>query len=208
MRLLAVVSFLALCSLACAAPGAEKDADDGGGGPFGGGGGGGEDDTGDEAPSYTWESVVIDFDELDREIDVSEEYAQWVTFETAERDYALYSWDYASYARSEPMSAYTTSGPSGAGVTVDLTFVFAAPVRGLAFYTLGDQTDGRFAKVDVELEDGSTDTVNLVGDGSSSTGERADLTDYEDVVSITIYDIEDAYSVNFDDITFELRREE
>ena len=158
--------------------------------------------------STTHQSGEIDFDDLDREMDVSDVYAEWVTFEAGERGYALYSWDYPSYARSEPMSAYTTTSPSGAGASVDLTFHFAAPVRNLEFYTLGDQTDGRFAKVDVEMEDGSTDTTNLAGDGNSSTGERADLTDYDNVTSITIYEIEDAYSVNIDDISFEIRGEE
>ncbi len=194
-------------ALACAAPGSDEDEKDPRGDADADTDADSDADTDADPPDYTWTEVLIDFDELDREIAVDEEYAEWVVFEV-EEPYSLYAWEYATYSRSEPFSAYTAESPSGAGVRTDITFRFAEPVRNLEFYTLGDQTDGRLARVDVVTEDGAEDTVPLEGDGSSTSAERCDLRDYENVVSITVRDIEDSYSVNFDDISFEIRGEE
>ncbi len=163
----------------------------------------GEADDDTEAPAWTWTPVLIDFDELSGEIDVSTVYPE-VTFSTGDST-RLYSWDYARYARSEPFTAYTANSPGGAGVKSDLTFTFTEPVRALEFYTLGDQTNGRFAVVDVVTESGPAGSVNLVGDGGSSTAERCDLSAWEHITSITIRDMQDAYTVNLDDISFEQR---
>jgi len=166
------------------------------------------DDTGvgtedSDPPAWTWTPVLIDFDELSGNIDVSTQYPD-VTFSTGE-DTRLYAWDYASYARSEPFTAYTARSGGGAGVGSDLTFTFTEPVRALEFYTLGDQTNGSFAWVDVVMEGGATDSVQLVGDGGASSAELCDLTAWEHIVSITIRDMTDPNTVNLDDISFEVR---
>jgi hypothetical protein len=168
-----------------------------------------QDDTGDpggedsDPPDWTWTPVLIDFDELSGEIDVSTTYPE-VTFSTDD-DSRFYSWYYPSYARSEPYTAYTAHSPGGAGVKADLTFTFTEPVRALEFWTLGDQTNGRYAWVDVVTEQGETGTVPLSGDGGSSSAERCDLSAWEHITSITIRDMEDSYTVNLDDISFEVR---
>ncbi len=169
---------------------------------------GSDEDTGDpgedtEGPDWVWTPVLIDFDELSAQIDVSTVYPE-VTFSTDDST-RLYSWDYPIYARSEPYTAYTANSPGGAGVPSELTFTFTEPVRALEFYTLADQTNGPFAVVDVFTESGATGTVDLVGDAGSGTAERCDLSAWEHITSITIRDMRDPGSVNYDDIYFEQR---
>jgi hypothetical protein len=193
-------SLTTACGLFIEPPGGTKDRDDTSASDG--------DDTGDpgddsDPPDWTWTPVLIDFDELSGEIDVGTTYPE-VTFSTDD-DSRFYSWNYPSYARSEPYTAYTANSPGGAGVRADLTFTFTEPVRALEFWTLGDQTNGRYAWVDVVTEQGETGSVALVGDGGSSTAERCDLSAWEHITSITIRDVEDSYTVNIDDISFELR---
>lgn len=161
-------------------------------------------DTQDSGPiAWTWTPVLIDFDELGGEIDLSDHYAE-VKFSTDD-DSRLYAWDYASYSRSPPFTAYTANSPGGAGVKAELTFTFPEPVRNLEFYALGDQINGTYAWIEVFTEDGQTFAVDMVGDGSSGTAERMDLTQWEHVTKIVIRDMEDSYTVNLDDISFEVR---
>lgn len=78
-------------------------------------------------------------------------------------------------------------------------------MRELRFYSLGDQTDGRLATVTVYTEDGGEDQTYIRGDGNASTGDLTDLSEWEDIVRIEITEMEDPYSVNYDDISFERR---
>lgn len=162
---------------------------------------GGGDDT---AIEYTWTPVLIDFDELSGDPEVSTTYPE-VTFSSAEDGTALYAWDYASYSLSEPCTAYTARSGGGAGISTDLTFTFTDPVRALEFYTLGDQTNGTYGWVEVFMEDGSTGQVDLVGDGSARSAELVDLKAFEHVTRIVLRDITDPNTVNLDDISFEVR---
>ena len=215
MRKMSVLTVCGLVALACgggpkdAPDETGTDADDTGGdngGDNGGDSGGdnGGDNGGDSEPDYQWEAVLIDFDDHDDSMDVTDRYAEWVTFEVDGRE-ALHSWNYPTYSRSEPMSAYTTTSPGGPGVSVDLTFAFTRPVRALEFWTLGDQVNGPLAVVEIETEDGTVDTVDLRGDGGATSAERCDLTAYEHVTRISIVEMEDPYTVNLDDISFEIR---
>lgn len=182
------------------------DTSGGNGGDSGDSGGGNGGDSGSDSgdtPDYTWTPVLINFDENTRQVDVATVYPE-VTFEV-EAPYALYSWNYSTYSRSTPMSVYTAQSAGGAGVRTDIRFVFTRPVRALEFYTLGDQTNGVYGYVDVLTESGATDTVPLRGDGGATSAELCDLTAWDDIVEITLRDIEDAYTVNIDDISFEQR---
>ena len=163
--------------------------------------GGGGDDT---AVEYTWTPVLINFDELSDDIDVATVYPE-VTFSSEEEGTALYAWDYASYSRSEPFTAYTARSGGGAGISTDLTFDFTDPVRALEFYSLGDQTNGKLGWVEVTMEDGSTAAVDLFGDGNAKTAELCDLSAYDNVTRIELRDITDSNTVNLDDISFEVR---
>jgi hypothetical protein len=157
-----------------------------------------------EPPDWTWTAVEINFDELKKEIDVDEHYSEYLTFEVEDGN-SMWAWDYASYSRSEPFTIYTTSSAGGPGDSSDFVIRFTNPVRGLQFWLLGDQTDGPLASVTVTLEDGSTYEERMVGDGGSSSAEVVDLAAYENIVSVAVYDIEDPYTVNFDDFSFEVR---
>jgi hypothetical protein len=157
-----------------------------------------------EAPDWIWTPVLINFDELQKQIDVDEHYSEYLTFEVEDGN-SMWAWDYASYSRSEPYTIYTTSRAGGPGDSSDFVIRFTNPVRGFEFWLLGDQTDGPLAKITVTLEDGSTHDERMVGDGGSSSAERVDLTAYENIVSVAVYDIEDPYTVNLDDFSFEVR---
>lgn len=193
MRLFLPLSILA--ALACAGPGGKDSGDDGVGGD-----GPGDDTSGAD---WTWTPVTIDFDDCDGNVEVDTRYPD-VTF-VAEDGYHLFCWDYATYARSAPYSAYTATSGGGAGARVDLVLEFTSPVRALQLHSLGDQTDGPLATVIVETEDGTEDTTEIVGDGSATTAELLDLSAWEHVVRVSIVDMEDAASVNYDDIAFERR---
>lgn len=157
-----------------------------------------------EAPSWTWTPVEINFDELKKEIDVDEHYSEYLTFEVEDGN-SMWAWDYAAYSRSEPFTIYTTSSAGGNGDKSDFVIHFTNPVRNFQFWLLGDQTDGPLAEITVTLEDGSSFEERMVGDGGSSTAEVVDLTAYENVVSVTVYNIDDPYTVNLDDFSFEVR---
>ncbi|MFT5587506.1 MAG: hypothetical protein ACI9VR_005116 [Cognaticolwellia sp.] len=161
-------------------------------------------DTVDAEVEWVWTPVLINFDELSGEPDVATVYPD-VTFSSEEEGTALYAWEYASYSRSEPYTAYTARSAGGAGISTDLTFDFTDPVRALQFYSLGDQTNGTFGWVEVTMEDGSTASVDLVGDGSAGSAELCDLSAYENVTRIVLRDITDPNTVNLDDISFEVR---
>lgn len=151
----------------------------------------------------TWTPVTINFDDCDGNVEVDERYPD-VTF-VPEDGYHLFCWDYASYSRSEPFTAYTATSGGGAGAAVDLTWEFTRPVRALQFYSLGDQVDGPLATVTVHTEDGGRHTTSIVGDGGASSADLTDLSEWEDIVRIEITEMEDPYSVNYDDISFERR---
>jgi hypothetical protein len=222
MRLLpVVVTLAALSTLACA--GGKKDAPEdtgvvdsgtgnGGNGSGGNGGNGGNGDNGsdtnggngEDSQPATWSEVLINFDELRSDQTVDTEYADSLVFEV-EGNHHMNSWNYPSYAESPPNTAYTCSSPGGAGVSTDFTIRFTRPVRNFSFVSLGDQTNGPYATADITMEDGSTDTMKLRGDGGSSSGELQDFSAWENVTSIFVHDITDSYSVNIDDLTFELR---
>ncbi|MCK6522185.1 hypothetical protein L6R49_12165 [Myxococcota bacterium] len=159
-----------------------------------------------EPPSWTWTPVLINFDELPKQIDVDEHYSEYLTFEVEDGN-SMWAWDYASYSRSEPYTVYTTKSAGGAGDESDFVIRFTNPVRAFEFWLLGDQTDGPLAKITVTMEDGSTAEELMVGDGGSSSAERVDLSAYENVVSVEVYEIDDPYTVNFDDFSFEVRGE-
>jgi hypothetical protein len=158
----------------------------------------------DTSVEWVWTAVEINFDELSDEIDVATEYPE-VTFSSSEDGTALYAWDYAQYSRSAPYTAYTARSAGGAGVVSDVTFDFTDPVRGLQFYMLGDQTNGKLGWVEVTMEDGSTGSVDMIGDGSNGSADLVDVSAFENVTQIVLRDITDSGSVNLDDITFEVR---
>ncbi len=161
-----------------------------------------ETDTDTTPPEPTWHDVLIDFDELDRDQSVDTLYAEALVFEV-EGGNSMNSWNYEAYSESPPCTAYTSSSPGGAGSEDDFRIVFTTPVRNFSFVSLGDQTDGKYGVADVLTEDGSTGTLNLRGDGGSSTGEVQDFSEWDNIVEISIRDISDPYTVNIDDITFE-----
>lgn len=156
------------------------------------------------APVWTWTPVEINFDELKKEIDVDEQYAEYLTFEVEDGN-SMWAWNYPAYSRSEPYSVYTTDRAGGNGEASDFVIRFTNPVRDFEVWVLGDQVSGPLAKVTVTLEDGSTFEERMVGDGGSSSAERLDLTEYENIVSIEVYDIDDPYTVGLDDFSFEVR---
>ena len=213
-----LASIVVLVSLACAGPKGGKDdggdnggADDTGGdngGDSGGGDNGGGDNGGDSGedtdPPPTWSAVEINFDELSRDQPVDEVYAEWLTFEV-EDGCTMNSWDYPTYASSPPNSAYTGTSPGGAGRAVNFWIRFVRPVRGFEFTSLGDQTNGVYGYADVQLEDGSTAEKALRGDGGASSGEVQDFSEWEGIVGIYVRDITDAYTVNIDDLRFEIQ---
>ncbi|MFK7928087.1 MAG: hypothetical protein AB8H79_07845 [Myxococcota bacterium] len=160
----------------------------------------GSDDT-DVIPEV-YNPVLINFDELSADIDVSTEYADSVTF-SATDDSALYAWDYARYARSGSYTAYTARSGGGAGVSSDLTWTFTDPVRNLMFYSLGDQRSGVIASIDITYDGGQTATVDMITDGAAAEADLHDLSDYARVTEITIRDMVDPNTVNYDDISFE-----
>lgn len=161
-------------------------------------------DTGSLPPTYT--PVLIDFDELTEQVEVDQRYAEHVVFEVAD-GYHLFSWNAPPIAPSPPFAAYTTDRPLGAGQAVDISLVFARPVRALRFLTFADDTAGPLAQVRVLTEDGLEAQAEIVGDAGQVTAEQTDLSAHIDIVRVDIHDIIDDASVAFDDLSFEIRDE-
>lgn len=179
------------------------------GGPLDKGGDNNNNDTqpgGDDSepgPDPTYTAVEINFDDCDGDVNVDTRYPE-VSFST-EDGYHLFCWNYASYSRSEPYTAYTATSGGGAGASVDLTWTFTRPVRNLQFYSLGDQISGPLAVVTVFTEDGTEAETNIRGDGDASSGDLTDLSEWDNIVRIEITEMDDPYTVNYDDISFEQR---
>lgn len=155
----------------------------------------------DGEPVYT--PVSITFDDCSGEVPVDSRYED-VTF-TTEEGYHFFCWDNATYSRTPPYTALTTRTGGGVGARIDLSWDFTTPVRALRFYSMGEETEGTLALVRVFTEAGDQGEVDLVGDGVEETAELTDLSAWDDIVRIEITEMEDAASVNYDDISFERR---
>lgn len=62
------------------------------------------------------------------------------------------------------------------------------------------------ALADITTEDGEVQTIDLRVSTSGENGQAlADLTDYENIVSVAVYEIDDSAAFGLDDLEFELR---
>jgi hypothetical protein len=196
--LLPTLAFFSLSILACAGGKEEKD------NPTGG------DDTAvtsddSSPPDYTWSPVFIDFEDQTEESNCDAAYSEFLTFDVQERGYHMYSFEYASQAHSGSWFVFTTDSPGSRGYEIDFTVNFPRPVRNLSWWLTGSG-DGKVALADITTEDGEVHTIDFRVSTSGENGSAlADLTEFENIVSVAVYEINDSAGFGLDDIEFELR---
>jgi PEP-CTERM motif len=86
--------------------------------------------------------------------------------------------------------------------SADLYVDFASAVSGLSFYSSGDNDVGVQAQIRVFVNGLVSSIVNLVGDGDVLTTDLQDLSAFNDVTRIEIFNVTDAFGLVYDDFTF------
>lgn len=198
--LLSTLCILGLSILACANGKEDKEKDNPNSGDD-------TEGTADDSspPDYTWSPVLIDFEDQTEESNCDAAYSEYLTFDVQERGYHMYSFEYPSQAHSGSWFVFTTDNPGSRGYEIDFTVNFPRPVRNLSWWLTGSG-DGKVALADVTTEDGEVYTIDFRVSTSGENGSGlADLSDYENIVSVAVYEIDDSAGFGLDDIEFELR---
>jgi hypothetical protein len=151
-------------------------------------------------PVTTYTRKALNFDELASGAAIADQYAQWATFST-DPGCAISATSSAGVAASQPNYLWTyyscANGPS-APFFID----FAKPVKNPSFTLVGVNASQKVATLRLVKKDGSKVTKDVVGKGSYSVPVPVDTTE-TDVVRIEIVDVNDAYGLGLDDVTFD-----
>ncbi|KKD37603.2 Ig-like domain-containing protein [Limnoraphis robusta] len=146
-------------------------------------------------------TTIINFDELAGNTVVSDQYSG-VTFST----------DPGSVVAIPIAGIFGTSAPNLIGTfdenggldgNLTLDVAFESPVNNFSFFTIGDDTNGTAALIDVYTADGLTTTVDLITDGNGFTPELVDLSTFTNITRININTITDPGGIGYDDFAFE-----
>jgi hypothetical protein len=146
-------------------------------------------------------ATVINFDELAGNTVVTDQYSG-VTFSTDTGSVATLA-AAAIFGSSQPNLIGTFDESGGLDGNKILDVDFDLPVNNLSFFTVGDNTNGTAALIDVYTADGLTTTVDLIVDGDFSMPDLVDLSSFIDITRININTITDPAGIGYDDFAFE-----
>lgn len=178
-----------------------------------GGGGKGSSDEGSKDPKaepkdpeptpITYKNVALHFDELTAGARVVDQYAQYLTF-SSDEGCGLDASTSAGLAASPPnylMSYYSCANGPSASIFID----FAKPVRNPRVTFVGVNSGTKVA--DVKIVRGAAlapDAREVVGLGSYSKPVLFDATGVAGVTRIEITNVNDAYGLGIDDLSFDV----
>lgn len=149
------------------------------------------------------QAVVINFDDLAENTIITDQYAE-ATFSslTDGRDIrANYFYDIG-----QSLPNMMCSQPiGGLGHCVgDIAIDFTDAVNNLTFLSVGDNSDGITALVDIFVNNSFSATFNIVTDGITSVTDLHDLSAFSNITRIVIREQTDPAGLGFDDFTFDV----
>ncbi|MEM9840540.1 MAG: VPLPA-CTERM sorting domain-containing protein [Pseudomonadota bacterium] len=81
---------------------------------------------------------------------------------------------------------------------------FTSAVSNLSFFAVGDNNVGVVGQVEVFVDNMLAGTVDLIADGNFATTEFVDLTAFNNVTGIRIFNITDAAGLGYDNFEFDV----
>lgn len=145
--------------------------------------------------------VEIDFDGLAPGTVVTDQYPE-ATFSADDPQENVVYDDYDFGPLSVPN--YITTAEHGVQNAINATYVdFTVPVRDLRFFLVGDDAPGLKAKIDIFESGVWTDTFMVFADGVFDVPDLVDLTAYDMVTRIEIYDLSDPGGLGWDLFRFD-----
>jgi hypothetical protein len=148
-------------------------------------------------------AIVIDFDNLAGGTALTDQFAE-ATFTTTSgpvlvRNISLF------HSAPHVIAAHAGSRPDFIG---DLLVTFTNPVENLSFWTVGGNTNGQQASIDIFVHGVLEGHVGLFGSGivpdGAPTPDFHDLTGFSGITSIHIRDITDLGGLAYDTFQFDL----
>ncbi len=100
---------------------------------------------------------------------------------------------------------FLCTGPIGGSIncTAETILTFATPVTKLTFDGMGINDTGLVAKIDIYTNGIFTATQDVIGHASSLNPETQDLTAYNNITKIRIYDITDGGGIGWDTFKYD-----
>ena len=146
-------------------------------------------------------AILINFDDLAPDTVVSNQYSG-VTFSTdAESVRAIGIASIFGTSQPNLIGTFDAGGSLNGNKILDVSF--DSPVNNLSFLTVGDNTNGTAALIDVYTANGLTTTVDLITDGNAFVPDLVDLSSFTNIIRINVNTITDPGGIGYDDFAFE-----
>jgi len=154
------------------------------------------------APPTVYERIDLNFDDLPSGTLIVDQYDDYVTI-TSQGECGLQTWSGDGVASSQPNSLttyFTCNGGANAPIFID----FTTPVKRPSVTVVGANNSTKVATLRLVLDDGSTREEDVTGLGNPYEPVVVDLSDEPSgVTRLEIVDVEDAYGLGIDDVSFD-----